>query len=103
MHCTILYSTVRYCTELLCPVQVVKEVLRLYPTGGQMFRQASEDTTVGGVRVPKGAGVLIMTMMLHRNPNNFHDPGTPRVYQQESCRTMPLHQRHAAGVAPEMG
>ncbi|MGW7024642.1 cytochrome P450, partial [Streptomyces decoyicus] len=49
--------------------QVLNEALRLWPTAGAFFRQAREDTLLGG-RYPLKAGepVMVLTPMLHRDP-----------------------------------
>ncbi|MCX4635488.1 cytochrome P450 [Streptomyces platensis] len=49
--------------------QVLNETLRLWPTAGAFFRQAREDTLLGG-RYPLKAGepVMVLTPMLHRDP-----------------------------------
>ncbi|WP_328731110.1 cytochrome P450 [Streptomyces caniferus] len=49
--------------------QVLNEALRLWPTAGAFFRQAREDTLLGG-RYPLKAGELVMVLapMLHRDP-----------------------------------
>ncbi|WP_328548655.1 bifunctional cytochrome P450/NADPH--P450 reductase [Streptomyces platensis] len=49
--------------------QVLNETLRLWPTAGAFFRQAHEDTLLGG-RYPLKAGepVMVLTPMLHRDP-----------------------------------
>lgn len=42
------------------------EVLRLYPPLPLLARSAVEDTTIGGVRIPRGQGVLISPYAINR-------------------------------------
>ncbi|KAJ9176612.1 hypothetical protein P3X46_011904 [Hevea brasiliensis] len=58
---------------------IVKETLRLYPSGPlSVPREAMEDCYVGGFYVPKGTRLLVNIWKLHRdpriwrNPNEFH-------------------------------
>jgi cytochrome P450 len=53
--------------------QVVREVMRLFPTVG-VARASPRTTQVGGWRVPCGAPVLIAIYALHRLPDLWEDP-----------------------------
>ena len=53
--------------------QVVREVMRLFPTVG-VARASPRTTQVGGWRVPRGAPVLIAIYALHRLPDLWEDP-----------------------------
>ncbi|MGI9589821.1 MAG: cytochrome P450 [Myxococcota bacterium] len=50
-------------------LQVVKEVLRLYPPAWAFGRQAIEEDEIGGYRVPAGSGVLLVPWVTHRHPD----------------------------------
>lgn len=43
------------------------EVLRFYPAVPLMARAAAEDTTVGGVRIPRGQGILVSPYAINRS------------------------------------
>lgn len=53
--------------------QVIKESMRLYPPVYMVARQATEDTEIGGHRVPKGSEVVLWIYMTHRDPRWFAD------------------------------
>ena len=49
--------------------QILRESLRLWPTAPGFTRYPLQDTVIGGkYRLPKGAAVLVLTPMLHRDP-----------------------------------
>jgi len=49
--------------------QILEETLRLWPTAPGFFRYPLQDTTVGGrYHLDKGASVVVLTPMLHRDP-----------------------------------
>lgn len=49
------------------------EVLRFYPAVPMMARSAVEDTTIGGVRIPRGQGVLISPYAINRSRELWGD------------------------------
>jgi len=53
---------------------VIKETLRLYPSVPLFGRSLTEDADFGGVVVPKGTTVAVLTSVLHRDPEYFPDP-----------------------------
>jgi cytochrome P450 len=53
---------------------VVNETLRLYPPAYVTGREAIRDTTVRGLRIPKGHIVLISMYATHRDPRFFPEP-----------------------------
>ncbi|KAI9028827.1 cytochrome P450, partial [Phycomyces nitens] len=54
---------------------VIKETLRSHSPGLSTFaRQATKDTELGGVLIPKGTMVTIDIFSLHRNPNVWNNP-----------------------------
>jgi cytochrome P450 / NADPH-cytochrome P450 reductase len=60
------YPQVRKLTYV---TQVLQETLRLWPTAPGFTRYPFQDTVIGGqYALPKGAAVLVLTPMLHRDP-----------------------------------
>jgi cytochrome P450 len=53
---------------------VFQEAMRLYPPVPAVSRVALEDDVVGGVRVPKGSGVLVFPYVIHRDPHLWPNP-----------------------------
>eukprot|EP00271_Cylindrocystis_brebissonii_P002587 TRINITY_DN13324_c0_g1_i1.p1 TRINITY_DN13324_c0_g1~~TRINITY_DN13324_c0_g1_i1.p1 ORF type:complete len:547 (-),score=81.80 TRINITY_DN13324_c0_g1_i1:582-2222(-) len=54
--------------------RVVKETLRLYPTGAVLVRTANSDCMVGSVMVPAGVSVFIPVYAMHHDPGLFPNP-----------------------------
>lgn len=52
----------------------MKELFRVYPTAYLIGRMASEDTTLGGMRIKKGNDVILSQWALHRSAKHFEDP-----------------------------
>ncbi|PVD38381.1 hypothetical protein C0Q70_00995 [Pomacea canaliculata] len=52
----------------------IHETLRLYPPFYFTDRMASEEVTIKGVTIPKGAGVMIPIANVMRDPEYFPDP-----------------------------
>jgi cytochrome P450 len=52
----------------------VAEVLRLYPPAWAVVRDALEDDVIGGMRIPKGASVILPIWLTHRHPDFWPDP-----------------------------
>ena len=59
-----------------CPLisDFLREVLRLYPPVGYFPRQALEDQEIRGVRVRKGAAILVSPWLLHRHNRWWSSP-----------------------------
>ncbi len=53
---------------------VLQESMRLYPPVPAVSRVALEDDVVGGARVKKGAGVLVLPYVIHRDPTLWPNP-----------------------------
>ncbi|XP_054287591.1 cytochrome P450 4c3 [Macrosteles quadrilineatus] len=66
----------------------IKEALRLYPSVPIMARKLNEDIVVGGYTVPAGTVAMIITYMLHRDPDAFPKPEVfnPDNFLVENCR-----------------
>jgi len=52
----------------------IKEALRLYPSVPFIGRELKEDLVIGGKTVPSGVTLLIMIMVIQRDPKFFSDP-----------------------------
>lgn len=52
----------------------LQEAMRLHPPVPAFTRAAISDDEVGGVRVPRGATVVIPAYLLHRNPRLWENP-----------------------------
>lgn len=55
-------------------LQVIKEVLRLYPAAPFYVRDAVEPAGVGGYDVPAGTPVMLSPYFTHRHPDFWADP-----------------------------
>lgn len=48
---------------------IFRETLRLYPSILQLaFREAAENTQIGGISVPAGTEISVNILAIHRNP-----------------------------------
>ncbi len=54
--------------------QVLKEVLRLTPPVGGVFRKVLQDCTYGGYRLPQNWSVLCQIGSTHSSPDHYPDP-----------------------------
>jgi cytochrome P450 len=61
-------------SELTVTERVAKEALRLYPPAGMLFREAVEETELGGYRVPAGTKVLLPQFTVHTDDRWFDAP-----------------------------
>jgi cytochrome P450 len=66
--------TVADLPRLGCAERVILEAMRLYPPAYLVGREALEDCTVGGHRVPRGTTVFMSQWVLHRDPRFFEAP-----------------------------
>ncbi len=62
--------------KLVFTKQVIQESMRLYPPVAAMGRNALEDTVVSGLKVEKGAQVLLGVYPLHRHERWWSEPET---------------------------
>ncbi|GIY66321.1 cytochrome P450 4V2 [Caerostris extrusa] len=53
---------------------VIKETMRLYPTGPFLPRQITKDISICGYPIPKGATCTVFTHLLHRDEEVFPNP-----------------------------
>lgn len=54
--------------------RVVQEAMRLYPPAAALPRRATQHTSIGGYRIPKGTDVFVSTWAMHRDPSLWPDP-----------------------------
>ena len=52
----------------------IKEAMRLYPPVILIFREASREIEINGIKIPKGVWLSIITYFLHHNPKIWPDP-----------------------------
>ncbi|XP_071694255.1 cytochrome P450 93A3-like [Rutidosis leptorrhynchoides] len=53
---------------------IVKETLRLHPTGPMIVRQSTEDCTVAGYHIPANTSIFVNVWALGRDPNHWDEP-----------------------------
>ena len=87
----------------LC-LQVFKEAMRLYPPAAGIFREALEEMTIDGYRIPKGASVLISPYTLHRRAENFPQPEVfdPTRFSSEREKLLPRYAYIPFGAGPRI-
>lgn len=66
--------TVEALKQLPYTLQVVKEVLRLYPAAPFYARDAANGGELGGFEVPKGASVMLSPFYTHRHAEFWENP-----------------------------
>lgn len=52
---------------------IVKETLRLHPTGPMIVREASEDCTIAGYDIPARTRLFVNVWAINRDPNHWED------------------------------
>ena len=60
-----IFTVIHYCLQL---TMVIQEVLRLYPPGAFVSREAYEDIQIGNLHVPKGVCLWTLIPTMHRDP-----------------------------------
>ncbi|XP_046449677.1 LOW QUALITY PROTEIN: cytochrome P450 4C1-like [Daphnia pulex] len=75
----------------------IKESLRLYPAVPNITRYMSEDSELGGYKIPSGASVSLQIYALHRNEEFFPDPD---VFNPDRFQTNESIGRHAFAFVP---
>ncbi|CAN0879734.1 3,9-dihydroxypterocarpan 6A-monooxygenase [Linum grandiflorum] len=53
---------------------ILKELLRLHPTGALVVRESSEECTVAGYTIPTGTRLFVNIWSLGRDPDHWKDP-----------------------------
>ncbi|XP_055676455.1 cytochrome P450 4c3 [Lutzomyia longipalpis] len=66
----------------------IKEALRLYPSVPLIARQIKEDVQIDEYTIPAGTTAMIVTYMLHRNPQIYYKPEqfNPDRFLPENCQ-----------------
>lgn len=85
--------------------QVVKETLRLYsPAPGVFMRQAATDVEIGGYRLAKGALVVILSAIPHRDGRWFPDPDRfdPDRFTPDASKQIPRGAYFPFGTGPRV-
>ena len=84
--------------------RVVKESMRLYPPAWTTGREALEDVTVRGHRIPKGAQILLSQWVVHRDARWFPNPEgfDPDRWLPERARTLPRFAYFPFGGGPRV-
>jgi cytochrome P450 len=83
-------------------LQVYKEVMRLYPGGFTIGRQAICDVSIGEWTIPAGAWVVISPYSVHRNPRIFPNPERfdPERFAPHNEQKLPRASYIPFGVGP---
>jgi cytochrome P450 len=68
------YPTVADLQRLPYTLQVIKEVLRLYPPAPFYARDAVNDDTLDGYAIPAGSAVMLSPFYTHRHPDFWQNP-----------------------------
>ncbi len=84
--------------------RVVKESMRLYPPAWTTGREATEDFELRGVRVPKGAQLLMSQWVVHRDPRFFPNPEAfdPDRWAPEKAAALPRYAFFPFGGGPRV-
>ncbi|CAI9301318.1 unnamed protein product [Lactuca saligna] len=64
---------------------IVKETLRLHPTGPMIPRQSTEDCTIAGYHIPANTTIFINVWALGRDPNHWENALEFRPERFEEC------------------
>lgn len=90
---------------------VLQEAMRLYPPAAINVRQAAQDTTAGGHRIPKGTWMIFSVWTMHRHPDywgptanefdpdRFFDVGRRKQQVRGSYVPFSVGPRHCIGMA----
>jgi len=68
------HATLADIPDLTYTEQVLRETLRRYPPAAAIFREADDDVTVGGYRVPEDSYVVLPQFHVHTDDRWWDDP-----------------------------
>lgn len=90
--------------QLPYTLQVVKEVLRLYPAAPFYVRDAVEADQIGGFDVSAGTAVMLSPYYTHRHPQFWQDPDAfePDRWTRESEARQHSHAYHPFAAGPRI-
>jgi len=90
--------------QLPYALQVVKEVLRLYPAAPFYVRDAVAGDKIGGFDVPAGAAVMLSPYYTHRHPQFWDDPEVfdPDRWTRERESARHGHAYHPFAAGPRI-
>lgn len=90
--------------QLPYTLQVIKEVLRLYPAAPFYARDAVAADRIAGFDVPAGAAVMLSPYYTHRHPDFWDDPETfdPDRWSREREATRHAHAYHPFAAGPRI-
>lgn len=90
--------------QLPYALQVVKEVLRLYPAAPFYVRDAVAADKIGGFDVPAGAAVMLSPYYTHRHPQFWDDPEVfdPDRWTRERESARHGHAYHPFAAGPRI-
>lgn len=75
----------------------IKEGLRLYPSVPLIARKINEDVAIGDYVIPSGTTAMIVTYMLHRNPDVYPKP---ELYNPDRFLPQNCYGRHPYAYIP---
>lgn len=90
--------------QLPYTLQVVKEVLRLYPAVTVYARDAVVDDEIGGYAIPAGSSVLLWSYYTHRHEGFWEDPERfdPDRWTRERESARHAHAYHPFAAGPRI-
>lgn len=90
--------------QLPYTLQVIKEVLRLYPAAPFYVRDAVAGDQIGGFEVPAGAAVMLSPYYTHRHPQFWEDPEVfdPDRWTREREAGRHSHAYHPFAAGPRI-
>ncbi|MFD1819433.1 Cytochrome P450 [Pseudarcicella hirudinis] len=90
--------------SLVYTMQVIQEVMRLYPPAWAVTREIVTDDNLADYKVSKGEAVMISTYALHRNPKYWKDPEVfnPENFSAEQVKERPGYAYLPFGGGPRL-
>lgn len=84
--------------------QIIKESMRLMPPAWMIQREATEDVSIGGYVIPKGADVAMSQYAVHRDPRWYANPErfVPERWTPEFTKQLPKFAYFPFGGGPRL-